>query len=107
MPLAIFNDMPFIADSMEKIEGGWRATGATISLNFTQPARLFYRHGWQSWSLAAWFNPAKPPIQISSSLLGAKDEDPEYIHSTKHVSAWIGAVELDDGSNLLMGSLSR
>ena len=93
------------ADSVQKTKDGLLLSGARLSVELTAPPRLFYRHGWQSWSLAAWIDPSLPPVPISSPELSAKDEDPVYALSARHTSAWIGAVELPDGSIILLGAL--
>ena len=69
-----------------------------------RPAR-FYRHGWQSWSLAAWMDPSTPPLPISVPGLRNKDEDPLYALADHHVNAWVAAVELPDGQVILVGAL--
>jgi alpha-galactosidase len=70
----------------------------------TQPKRI-YRHGWHSWTLASWLNPADPPRRSRSSEFHARDEDLPYALSSKHTSAWVGAVELERGRILLIGAL--
>lgn len=80
-------------------------TASRVDLNLTQPPRKFFRHGWQSWTLAAWLDPSEPPLPIRAPEFRAKDEDPAYALHKNHVSAWVGAVELEEDDILLVGSL--
>jgi alpha-galactosidase len=92
-------------DSFRNMQDGLILSGPRVSVELPVVPRLFYRHGWQSWSLAAWIDPSLPTVPISFPLLSAKDEDPVYGHSPLHTSAWVGAVELADGSIILLGAL--
>ena len=76
-----------------------------LSLNLPQPPRRFFRHGWQSWALTTWLDPANLPTPIRAKEFRTKDEDPAYALSKNHVSAWVGAVELGDDDILLLGAL--
>ncbi len=93
------------ADSIQNTKGGLLLSGPRVTLALPAKPRLFYRHGWQSWSLAAWIDPSMPSVPISSPELGAKDEDPMYALSPRHTSAWVAAVELEEGSVILVGAL--
>jgi alpha-galactosidase len=92
-------------DSFRDLHDGLTLSGPSILVDLPVVPRLFYRHGWQSWSLAAWIDPSLPTVPISSPLLSTKDEDPVYGLSPLHTSAWVGAVELADGSIILLGAL--
>lgn len=76
-----------------------------VDLDLTQPPRLFFRHGWQSWSLAAWLDASEPPLPIRAPEFRDKDEDPAYALHKNHLSAWVGAAELGEDDILLVGSL--
>jgi alpha-galactosidase len=93
------------ADSFRDLQNGVTLSGPDVIIELPAVPRLFYRHGWHSWSLAAWIDPTLPNVPISSTLLSAKDEDPVYAHSPLHTGAWVGAVELPDGSIILLGAL--
>lgn len=80
-------------------------TASGVDLNLPQPPRLFFRHGWQSWTLTAWLDPSDPPLPIRAPEFRAKDEDPAYAFHKNHISAWVGAVELGEDDVLLVGSL--
>lgn len=76
-----------------------------VELSLTRPPKLFYRHGWQSWTLTSWLDPATPPLPIREPQFRAKDEDPAYALHKNHVSAWVAAVELQEDDILLIGAL--
>lgn len=80
-------------------------TASRVDLNLTQPPKRFYRHGWHSWTLAAWLDPHEPPLPIRAPEFRAKDEDPAYAFHKNHVSAWVSAVELAENDILLLGAL--
>jgi len=76
---------------------------SSLTLNLPQSPRLFFRHGWQSWSLASWLQPSEPPLPIRAPEFRAKDEDPVYAFHRNHISASVGTVELGDNDILLVG----
>lgn len=80
-------------------------SASSLRLGLSQPPKCFYRHGWQSWTLTTWLDPADPPLPIRSPEFRAKDEDPAYAFAKNHISAWVGAVELGDEDILLLGAL--
>jgi alpha-galactosidase len=92
-------------DSFRDLQNGVTLSDPNVIIELPTVPKLFYRHGWHSWSLAAWIDPTLPTVPIGSTLLSAKDEDPLYEHSSLHTSAWVGAVELPDGSIILLGAL--
>ena len=64
----------------------------------------YYRHGWQSWSLAAWTDPSPMPVQ-KPAIFHPLQMDAEM--STKNLNgSWLGAVEFADGNILLLGALA-
>ena len=79
------------------------AKGLEIELN-SQPVR-YYRHGWQSWSLAAWTDVAPFPI-IKPTILQPLQLDIAHAQKLHPNGAWLGAVELEDGKILLLGALA-
>jgi alpha-galactosidase len=81
-------------------------TASSLNLSLPLPAKRFFRHGWQSWTLTTWLDPSEPPLPIFSPQFRAKDEDPVYAFHENHVSAWVGAVELGDDDIVLVGALN-
>jgi alpha-galactosidase len=76
----------------------------TLEIVLPERPRRYFRHGWQSWSLAAWTDAgARFPVQ-RPSLLHPLQVDPAWArHRTPHGS-WLGAAETD-GDAVLLGSL--
>jgi alpha-galactosidase len=70
----------------------------------SQPVR-YYRHGWQSWSLAAWTDPTPLPVQ-KPAIFHPLQLDAEHVHKKYLNGSWLGAVEFADGNILLLGALS-
>lgn len=70
----------------------------------SQPVR-YYRHGWQSWSLAAWTDLSPLPIQ-KPAIFHPLQIDAVHARKTEPNGAWLGAVELEDGNILLLGALA-
>ncbi len=79
-------------------------SASSLTLNLPRPPRRFYRHGWQSWSLAAWTDLNPLPIQ-KPALLHPMQVDPIYAREKRPHGSWVGAVEFEDGEILLLGSL--
>jgi alpha-galactosidase len=102
----LFDHFKITADSIKKTEDGIFLSGAQVTVELLSPPRRFYRHGWQSWSLAAWIDPSLPSVPISSPELSTKDEDPLYALSPHPTSAWVAALELTDGLIILLGALN-
>jgi alpha-galactosidase len=76
-----------------------------VDLHLIQPPKRFFRHGWQSWTLTTWLDPADPPLPIRAPEFRAKDEDPAYAFHKNHISTWVGAMELGEDDILLVGAL--
>ena len=70
----------------------------------SEPVR-YYRHGWQSWSLAAWTDPSPIPVQ-KPALFHPLQVDAEHVHNIYLHGSWLGAVEFPDGNILLVGALA-
>jgi alpha-galactosidase len=69
----------------------------------SQPVK-YYRHGWQSWSLAAWTDLSPLPVQ-KPAIFHPLQVDAEHVHDPNPNGAWLGAAELADGSIILLGAL--
>jgi alpha-galactosidase len=69
----------------------------------SQPVR-YYRHGWQSWSLAAWTDPSPIPVP-KPAIFHPLQLDAEHVHKKYLNGSWLGAVEFKDGNVLLLGAL--
>jgi alpha-galactosidase len=69
----------------------------------SQPVK-YYRHGWQSWSLAAWTDLSPLPVQ-KPAIYHPLQVDAEHIYDPNPNGSWLGAVEFTDGNILLLGAL--
>lgn len=77
----------------------------SISISLPVTPRMYYRLGWQSWSLATWTETVKPlPVQ-KPQLLHAMQLDPDYAYHPFPHGSWVGAVEMENECILLLGSL--
>ena len=94
------------ADAIPETSQHQIITASIVHLKLTKSPKLFFRHGWQSWSLSTWLDPSDPTFPIRSPEFRAKDEDPAYAFHNNHVSAWVCAVELDTDDILLIGALN-
>lgn len=92
-------------DSLPQLGSSLVVNASSLTVELPQPPRKFYRHGWQSWSLSTWLDPSEPPLPIRAAEFRAKDEDPAYAFHTNHISAWVGAVEIEEDDILLVGAL--
>lgn len=68
------------------------------------PAR-YYQHGWQSWSLAAWLDASREPPISRPYVLHPMQTDPAYARRRGHHGSWVGAIQMDAGEFVLLGSL--
>ena len=65
----------------------------------------YYRHGWQSWSLAAWTSLSPLPVQ-KPAIFHPLQVDAVTVHESRPNGSWLGAVEFADGNVLLLGALA-
>ena len=65
----------------------------------------YFRHGWQSWSLAAWTELVPLPVQ-KPAIFHPLQVNPEFVFDRDPNGSWLGAVEFADGNILLLGALS-
>lgn len=93
------------AESSTEIAGGTMLEGAQVRLDLPFTPRRYYRHGWQSWSLTAWTDPARQPPVQKPPRLHPLQIDPLYARHPAPNGSWVGAVEADSGQVVLLGSL--
>ncbi len=79
-------------------------SASRVTLNLPRPPRAFYRHGWQSWSLAAWTDLSPLPIQ-KPDIFHVLQTDAAYAREPLPHGSWVGAAEMDDGRIVLLGAL--
>ena len=76
-----------------------------INIPISSPAKRYYRHGWQSWSLTAWQAVAQTLQIPKPALLRPMQHDAVYIHEKHPHGSSVGAVEMQNGKTLLLGAL--
>jgi alpha-galactosidase len=78
---------------------------SSLTLHLARPPKAFYRHGWQSWSLAAWTDPVRELPVMKPEIFHTRQTDPVYAKHPHPNGSWLGAVELMDGSIVFLGAL--
>jgi len=79
--------------------------GTNVELTLPRPARSYFHHGWQSWSLASWNEiGTRLPVQ-KPRILHPMQTDPVHAGETSTCGAWMGAVRFEDENVLLLGAL--
>ncbi len=76
-----------------------------LSIQLPSEPVKYYRHGWQSWSLAAWTDLSPLPEQ-KPAIFHPLQMDAEYLNNQNPHGSWLGAVEFADGNILLLGALA-
>lgn len=92
------------ADEIAGTLGGPRLKGKRVSINLPLRPVRYFRHGWQSWSLAAWTDTLALPA-LQPAILRPMQTDPEYGLESRPHGSWFGAVGLNGGKVLLLGAL--
>jgi alpha-galactosidase len=92
------------AESISAVPGGFILTGSNVRIQLPSTPRCYYRHGWQSWSLAAWTDLQPIPVQKPALLLPMQ-VDPLYAQHPSPNGSWLGAVDFADGNILFLGAL--
>lgn len=78
----------------------------SLTLTFTDEPIRYYRHGWQSWTLAAWTDPVDELPVMKPDRFHSRQTDPVYARYPYPNGSWVGAVELQNGIIILLGALS-
>ena len=76
-----------------------------IEIELSSKPVKYYRHGWQSWSLAAWTDLRPLPVQMPA-IFHPLQVDAQHVHNKHPHGSWLGAVEFEDGNILLLGALA-
>lgn len=106
MPELTFKDFKISAEAeaIAPDNGGFLLQGASVKLSIPAAPRALYRHGWQSWSLAAWTEPRQLPIQ-QPTIHHAMQTDPLYTRHPAPHSSGVMALDFGAGKILLLGAL--
>lgn len=81
------------------------ASAPSLSLSLPRPPIRFYRHGWQSWSLAAWTDALHELPTMKPDGFHSRQTDPVYARHPHPNGSWLGAVELEGGEIVFLGAL--
>jgi len=92
------------SDWVASVKTGKILHATALTLELPGVARGFFEHGWQSWSLAAWTDLLPRPIQRPELLHPLQIDAAYAAHRLPH-SSWVGAVMMDNGQVVLLGSL--
>jgi alpha-galactosidase len=97
--------LPLHLETLPETSDAHIVSASELEISLPQPSKLFYRHGWQSWTLTTWLDPIQPPVRVRAMEFLIKDEDPGYAFYQNHIGCWVGAVELGKDDILLLGAL--
>lgn len=92
------------AEGVEEVPGGFRLWGKEVQIYLPTPAQAFYRHGWQSWSLASWVDLAEPPKPLLPLQRRPQADDPWLLSQKAHWGSGLGVLRVGEGV-LLLGAL--
>lgn len=96
---------PLKLDSLPQAGSSLVINASSLMVDLPHAPRLFYRHGWQSWSNTTWLDPSSPPKNLHQPIKRLIDEDAVYAQHPRHISSGVGAVELENGQVVLLGGL--
>ncbi|MER3603511.1 MAG: alpha-galactosidase, partial [Thermus sp.] len=91
-------------EGVGKTPGGFRLLGKEVRVYAPSPARFFFRHGWQSWSLASWVDLAEPLKPLLPLKRRPQADDPWLLSQKAHWGSGLGALRVGEGV-LLLGAL--
>jgi alpha-galactosidase len=80
-------------------------SACSLTLSLPRLPIRFYRHGWQSWSLAAWTDPVRELPVMKPEIFHSRQTDPVYAKHPNPNGSWLGAVELESGEIVFLGAL--
>ncbi|GGN02035.1 alpha-galactosidase [Thermus composti] len=93
------------AEAVEEGEGGLLLRGKEVRAFPPSRGTRFFRHGWQSWSLASWVDPDSPPKPLLPKERRPQADDPFLLEARAWWGSGLGALRLEDGRVLLLGAL--
>jgi len=93
------------AARVEETLGGYVLGGKTVQIGHSFGRTRYFKHGWQSWSEAAWVSMKENPQPIQPPERRPQCDDPAYALSPAHGGSGLGAIEGFDGRMLFLGAL--
>lgn len=98
-------DFSIGAGRLEETLGGYLLHGKNVQIGHPFGRTMFFKHGWQSWSEAAWVSLKENPRPILPPERRPQCDDPAYALSPVHSGSGVGGLEGYDGRMLLLGAL--
>lgn len=98
-------EVPLAAQSLEALPGGYLLRGREVRAFPPFRGEGFFRHGWQSWSLAAWVDPREPPKPLLPKERRPQADDPFLLEAGAWWGSGLGALRAPEGEVLLLGAL--
>lgn len=94
------------ADSRQPARGGgFLLHGGKVSVGLPGQPQQYLYHGWQSWSLTSWVKAEQPLPVTRPTRMHPMLTDPVHARTRNPNGAWYGAVEMEPGQVILLGSL--
>jgi len=90
---------------LSEIQNSQILSAKEIQIDITSTPVRYYRHGWQSWSLTSWTDLTTLPLQ-RPTIFHPLQLDVVHARKSHPHGSWLGAVELENGSILLLGALA-
>lgn len=106
MNTSLFDQLKIVADTFQQVKGGGLLLkGQTVSVALPGVPRRFLYHGWQSWSLTAWADVSWRMPVMRPARFHPMQTDPVHVREKKPHGSWFGAVEIENGGVVFLGSL--
>ncbi len=99
-------EIPLKAEGLEPVPGGYLLRGLEVLAFAPFEETQFFRHGWQSWSLAAWVDPKTPPKPLLPEARRPQADDPFLLEYPGWAGSGLGALKGEGEEVLLLGSLA-
>lgn len=90
---------------LSEIQNSQILSAKEIQIEIASTPVRYYRHGWQSWSLTSWTDLTTLPLQ-RPAIFHPLQLDIVHARKSHPHGSWLGAVELENGSILLLGALA-
>ncbi|HET7145448.1 MAG TPA: hypothetical protein VFI68_15625, partial [Anaerolineales bacterium] len=90
---------------LSEIQNSQILSAKEIQIEIASTPVRYYRHGWQSWSLTSWTDLTTLPLQ-RPAIFHPLQLDVVHARKSHPHGSWLGAVEFENGSILLLGALA-
>jgi len=93
------------AEEVKAAPGGLYLKGREVRVYPPFRGEAFFRHGWQSWSLASWVSLSQPPVPLLPPERQPQADDPFLLRASEWWGSGLGALRGPEGRVLLLGAL--